>query len=135
MNKQRIAFSAVFIATVLLVSISLTGCDVLGEKVTADQRMTMFKNVVNAGQAGDNFDNLKQHTSSGATLYNEPSATLWETYFAGNNSFTYTMTGEGTATATENSINYTFYLRQDTANVYVIYRIDRTSGTPATIFY
>jgi hypothetical protein len=120
MKKMRFVLTLVFIA---LAAFLTTSC-ILDEKVSAEDCMQSFADDLNSG----NFD-LGGYTHSDATTHKASLVSIfWETLFAGDGSFTFTMNGNS-ATATEAGVNYVFTLEEDDKNKYAIRTITRSGVT------
>ena len=127
MNKYKVLLSSTMM---ILLAVLFTGCPKEVETVTPTERMTMFRDDVNAG----NWLSIKGHTHPDADKYTEAGIdTFWSNEFIGQD-FTFTVSGN-TATGTDHTVGYTFTLQEDDKEVYKIRTITRTSGGSPNIFY
>jgi hypothetical protein len=113
------AFALALVATVAL---TVAGCKIPVETVSASERMDMFKADVNSQNLGNLTDHL--HSDVGGA----PNEAFWETYFDGVTNFSHVTIGS-TATANCSTGVYVFSLAQEETAVYKITDIKRNGSS------
>lgn len=119
MNLRKKAALALAIVALAAVSFTAISCKEPAETISVSERMDLFKADVDAGDLAG----LKEHTHPDAAMYEQANATFWDTYF-GDILFNFDVSGD-TARVTCSGEIYTFYLKEDDADVYKVYKIVR----------
>lgn len=112
-------------AAAALLALTLSGCDLFGDKVSVSERIDMF--VIDANAYA--YASLQAHTHPDAGQYAQADSSFWSTRLSTYLPLSVTSTSASTATASGGGVTFTFYLKEDAPNVYKIYRIDRAGTT------
>lgn len=120
----------VLAAAAALLALTLSGCDLFGDKVSVSERIDMF--VIDANAYA--YASLQAHTHPDAGQYSQANYGYWESVLNNYIPLSVTSTSASTATASgTGGVIFTFYLKEDAPNVYKIYRIEK-SGTTTPVF-
>ncbi len=118
---------AIGLALIIAVALAATSCKPEDHARSAVACMNGFAGRLNAGSFS-----LGEFAHSEATYARNGWAferSFWDTYLAGDGSFSYAMTTELSATATEAGVGYAITLAEDEPGVYAIRTITRTSDS------
>lgn len=105
------------LAVVILASLLVSACD-LGEKVSPEERMSMFVTDLNSGQ----WSNLKGHTHMLSLMHNLANEAFWQTLFypEARPLTAPTVAGKTAVCLTSDGLIVTFTLDEETPKLYKI---------------
>lgn len=105
--------------------LSLSGCDLFGEKVSVSDRMHDFISDANARA----YSSLQGHTHPDADQYAQANDAFWDNCLSNYLPLTLEAVSGTTATVSGTSATFYFYLKEDDKDIYKIYSILRGSTT------
>jgi len=125
---KKISITSLIVLALFTV-IVLTGCPDK-PKMSASERMSLFVNTINA----EDYDNVKQHTSSSADMYNTANSEFWKTNFDTYLNLT-NLSVDGSSASCKGNGNVTFYFTLDDSDDKNVYRISSIKRDTQDAFF